>query len=122
MKPRNLTHQLVSLLEKHHLLSANQLLEQLEQHAQPYNKTSVYRALDRLLSEGKICQYVFDGKEAVYEVRAHHHDHAICEQCGIVSSVECHSASLAPSNFKVDHHHTFLYGVCANCQAATSVS
>lgn len=122
MRTRNLTQLLTSLLQQHHLLSANQLVELLAQQSHSYNKTSVYRALDRLLSEGKICQFVLDGKEAVYEVRHEHHDHAICQRCGSVSAVDCDEPEALIPNFKVDHHHTLIYGTCTNCQLANSVS
>lgn len=122
MKTRTLNDHLFSLLAAHHLLSANQLLVLLEKEYQAYNKTSVYRALERLLSEGKICHYVFDGKEAVYELREHHHDHAICESCGAIEAISCHSPTLSLKNFAVDHHHTVVYGTCHHCQSRSVVS
>lgn len=109
---------ILNLLGEKHLLSAMQILESLEQEDRDVNKTSVYRSIEYLLSEGKICQHQFDQTEAVYELREHHHDHLVCSGCGKMIQVEC--VVRLPStlkNFEVDHHHLTLYGRCEACQA-----
>jgi Fur family ferric uptake transcriptional regulator len=113
----NLTTAIEQLLEEKHLLSANEILAVFNSHGHTYNKTSVYRALEQLQKEEKICEHVFSRKEAVYELRDHHHDHLVCQDCGKVEAVECsfnHPKNI--KGFKVDHHHTSLFGVCGNCQ------
>lgn len=102
-----------------HLLTAPALLERLEELGQRFNKTSVYRALDKLLSEGEICRQTFGGNEIVYELREHHHDHAVCTSCGTIQAVECQS-DIKPEikGFKSDHHHVTVFGLCQKCQRA----
>lgn len=107
---------ILSLLEKNHLLSASQMIEEFEKTGESYNKTSVYRALEKLLEQGKICRENFSESEAVYELRSDHHDHAVCTNCETVQAVPCvqHSKRKV-AGFQVDHHHTTLYGLCDNC-------
>lgn len=90
MATHNLEELLVAQLMKHHLLTASQLVENLAQDGKPFNKTSVYRALDRLLAISQICEHYFNAAQGlVYELRSHHHDHVACENCGQVWVSEC---------------------------------
>jgi len=107
---------IIELLTKNHLLSVTQILELLEKNQTQFNKTSVYRALDKLLSEEKVCKQSFGGGEFVYELRAHHHDHAICNKCEKIIAIECDNHEHKEiSGFKISHHHKTLYGLCNNC-------
>jgi Fur family peroxide stress response transcriptional regulator len=98
-------------------LTAPQLLEHLKNKQLQYNKTSVYRALDKLLAQDIICKQNFGDNDIQYELRTSHHDHLVCVVCGNINSVEC---TLQPPNaigdFKVDHHHVTYFGTCQECQ------
>ena len=111
-----LPKKIIKLLEQDHFLTANQIIELIAQSEKKYNKTSVYRALDKLLEENLICKENFGETESMYELRTHHHDHAVCTSCEKIIAVECqsHSEKKVPG-FTVDHHHTTLYGTCTNC-------
>jgi Fur family transcriptional regulator, ferric uptake regulator len=118
MSERNLKQTLVSLLQVNHLLSAGAMLEKLASQGKNYNKTSVYRALDQLELENMVCRHHFNEAEADYELREHHHAHLVCTHCGQVESGEC--TYVEPTSigaFKVDHHHTTLFGTCEKCSA-----
>ncbi|MBU0974890.1 transcriptional repressor [Patescibacteria group bacterium] len=107
---------IIELLTKNHLLSATRMLEMLKTAGENFNKTSVYRALDKLLIEDKICKQAFGDGEFVYQLRNNHRDHAVCTNCEKIIAVECRSSSnIKVSGFKINHHHTILYGLCKNC-------
>jgi Fur family ferric uptake transcriptional regulator len=113
----SLKDQLVQMLEEKHLLSVSEFLDLLKKKGKTYNKTSVYRALEQLLEKEVVCMHYFTTAEASYELRDHHHDHLVCTNCGTVSAGECSFEE--PKNvgsFKVNHHHTTLFGVCGDCQ------
>lgn len=115
----SLRQQLLSLLEKQHLLSVAEMLDWLKKTGKSYNKTSVYRALEQLLSENILCRHYFDEAEALYELREHHHAHLFCRHCGKVFAAE--SSYYPPKEvkgFRVDHYHLTLIGLCPNCQKA----
>ena len=118
MPERNLKKLIVELLSTHHLLSAHQILELLLGQKRHFNKTSVYRALEQLVTAELICPQHFLEAETVYELRAHHHTHLVCEQCGSVAAADCKFSE--PKNidgFQVTHHHVTLMGLCQNCAA-----
>lgn len=116
MPERNLKKLIVELLSAHHLLSAHQILERLSDQKRHFNKTSVYRALEQLVEADQVCPQHFLEAETVYELRAHHHTHLVCERCGSVSAADC--TFTEPKNlggFQVTHHHVTLMGLCQNC-------
>ncbi len=114
----DLTTLITQLLTKQHLLTANQLIQSLQTEGETYNKTSVYRALDKMLAEGKVCKHTFRDNEAVYELRSHHHDHLICQNCGKIETVHCQIDSPPDLHgFIIDHHHLTFFGTCGECQA-----
>lgn len=111
-----LPKKITSLLSKSHLLSVSQMLEKFEMTGDSFNKTSVYRALEKLMSQGKVCKQSFGESEAVYELRQDHHDHAVCTTCQKVTPIDCHDHDFKVPGFEVDHHHTTVYGVCDSCK------
>lgn len=116
MGHRQLTTKILELLTTHHLLSPLDMVTLLDTGKTGYNKTSVYRALEKLQTAGVICKHTFATNEAVYELREHHHDHLVCSQCGRISTAECHiTVPEDIDGFKVDHHHLTLFGKCYNC-------
>ncbi len=111
------TDSVTQLLHQHHLLSAPQLVAHLHKQGRIVNKTSVYRALEKLETEGSICKHNLLDNELVYELRDHHHDHLICTHCGTITTAECQIELPSMVNdFKVNHHHLTVYGLCAECQ------
>ena len=111
-----LSKHIIELLKKSHLLSATKVINLLANSEKKYNKTSVYRALEKLEIEGKICKESFGESEALYEIREDHHDHAVCTNCDTILKVACHSHfNKKIPGFHADHHHTTIYGLCDNC-------
>lgn len=123
MKARNLKQQLTHILKKHHLVSVGELRTYLSKDGFDFNKTSIYRALDKLLEDGVICRHFFGGNEAVYELRkgSAAHAHVSCEKCGRVECLELQSVPQVKdkhklSGFKVTHYHVTLKGICSTCR------
>lgn len=111
-----LAQRIVRLLATKHLLSAGEILNTLNAGEKQWNKTSVYRALDRLVENGDVCQHYFHDSQAVYELSSHHHAHVFCKNCGIVVIAECDYAEEPKvKNFQIDHHHLTLIGICQKC-------
>lgn len=106
------------ILEENHLLSAPDILQKMAKDGTPVNKTSVYRALDKMLAAETICKQIFGSDVVLYELRENHHDHFVCENCGKIEIVAC---ATHPQNsfdgLTVTHHHTTLFGFCENCSA-----
>lgn len=121
MSHRGLTAKITTLLEKKHLLSANQIAAELLKIGDSYNKTSIYRAIEKLLSDGEVCQHHFSETEVSYELREHHHDHVVCTSCGAVTIVDClFEAPPLLAGVAINHHHTTFFGICTNCASKKS--
>jgi Fur family peroxide stress response transcriptional regulator len=115
---RNLDQRITALLRRQHLLTAADISEQLDAHGASYNPTSIYRALQRLLEAGEICEHNF-GTSSSYELRDDHHAHLICNSCGDVTAADCtfvEPTAEELGGFEMEHHHVEVYGVCEGCR------
>jgi Fe2+ or Zn2+ uptake regulation protein len=116
-RPSQLSITITQLLEKHHVLSAKAIGEKLLELGQTFNKTSIYRALEKLQSQHTICQHNFTDNTIVYELANTHHDHLVCTRCGLVAATECQiTTPINIDSFAIDHHHATWFGTCKNCQ------
>lgn len=91
-------------------------------------KTTVYRALDKLVENGHVRRFSADGLDSACYQHAGNdtehcttHFHLRCRVCGTLYHVECtHLKSLGKHllddhGFSVDYGQTVLYGVCKDC-------
>ena len=115
-RPALVGAKILEILHEKHILSATSLILELERLETGVNKTSVYRALEKLVQNGQVCKQVFTNDELVYELRTHHHDHLVCLRCNSVESVRCETkVAKKVKGFIVDHHHTTFFGTCKKC-------
>lgn len=117
-RPAVLATVLTDIFKTHHLLSVTELLALLPAEAgKQYNKTSVYRALEKLEEQGVICQHTFASGETKFELRQEHHDHLVCSHCGKVQTARLDQEVPSMINeFKTDHYHLTVFGLCEACQ------
>lgn len=84
--------------------------------------TSVYRALNQLVSQSDVKPLNFNDGQVRYELNtqhAHHH-HFVCTQCNHIQVLdvcpfEDYVKALPPS-FQVQYHTFDVFGVCQDCQ------
>lgn len=108
--------QITTLLTDHHLLSAVEIQDRLIALKAQFNKTTIYRTLDKMLAEGLVCRQTLANDVTKYELRAHHHDHLVCEKCDSVTAIECSlPTQKVIAGFTISHHHMTLFGVCKRC-------
>ncbi len=111
---------ILSLLGQHHLLTAPELLRKLHKVGRKVNKTSMYRALQILQTQGQVCRQNFEQNEVMYERASSHHDHAVCLECGQITSVECQlSITQGMEGFTSNHHHVTFFGKCSKCSISS---
>lgn len=119
MKKRNLKELLVEMLQKKHYLTVSEMLEQLKKEGSSFNKTSVYRNLDKMLAEAEVCRHSFGTDKVYYELRHehdHHHDHFVCENCKKIDLLDCVvDRNKLPAGYTLEHHHVTLFGICDAC-------
>ena len=117
---------LVNNKAKH--MTADEISGWLKENDIVVGKTTVYRTLEKLVSEGKARKYISEeGKSACFqyvdqEGHCEQHFHLKCTGCGKLIHVQCdYLAELEQHvfehhRFEVDNTKTVLYGVCEECR------
>ena len=104
-------------------LSPQQVLEAARSRAEGLGIATVYRNIKALLEEGWLSAIELPGVPAVYERSGKlHHHHFHCDRCSRVFEVTGCVPSinrLASRRFSVTRHELILYGICAECNAAS---
>ena len=89
---------------------------------------TIYRQLDKLVEQGIVRKYAFDGKTcACYqyiedEEQCRSHFHLKCLSCGKLIHLDCeHLAELTrhiedEHDFEIDYSQTVFYGRCSDCK------
>lgn len=104
-------------------ISIPEIIEKLDIGKIAYNKSSVYREINKLLSEELIIEIdLLEGKKR-YELNNHiHHHHALCTKCGSVicveipnNLVEVEDKLFKQKGFKVSKHILEFFGHCEKC-------
>lgn len=77
--------------------------------------STIYRTLEELVKE-KIASVYTNNGVTYYEIAKHHHDHAVCDECGKIEHIPC-SVTKTPSvrGWKVSGHEIIWRGRCATC-------
>jgi Fur family transcriptional regulator, stress-responsive regulator len=80
------------------------------------DKVTIYRNLDKFVSEGVVKTFNFGGNEALYEYQPHPHHHAVCTDCDRVIHFTAPDEKirklLGLKNFKVTELEVMVKGVC----------
>lgn len=116
---------LIAARDRH--ITADELVEELR--GDGVGRSTVYRALERLVDKGEVRKYRLDDGGSCYQYtggddacREHHH--LMCLRCGRLFHTECGfldelSAHIMKDHkFRLDTSRTVLYGVCEKCAEA----
>ncbi len=104
-------------------MTADDIIKALRAKGEKIGAATVYRNLDKLLSQGLVRKYI-GGDSACYSFEGencHRHFHLKCSSCGRLIHLECEhidrlSAHIADEHgFSVDKSKTVLYGLCREC-------
>ena len=116
---------LIQNKERH--VTADEILAALHGENALVGKTTIYRYLDKLVSQGIVRRYFIEGgKSACYQYMEQNpncieHYHLKCTDCGRLVHLECDYLGKMDSHirdqhdFLVDHSKTVLYGKCGSC-------
>lgn len=99
------------------------LLEKVRESKPSIGYATVYRTLMLLVDAGIAHQRHFQEGQSLFELDTEdHHDHLICENCGVIKEfenemIERLQLDVAKSfGFKLTGHKMELYGICKICQ------
>ena len=111
------------ILKNNNPLSSLEIQKLLLRKKISANKTTIYRELEFLKSQGLIDEVHFSDKIRRYEVSIGHHHHAVCLKCGRVEHIKLEEELLKAqkiiekkNKFKIVNHSLEFYGFCHNCQ------
>lgn len=117
----------VFLAEEGHI-SSEELYQKVKRDYKGIGQATVYRTL-KLLADSGLAKVVEFGDGALrYEILygQSHHDHLICERCGVNvevvnPAIERLQEEVANRHgFKLTGHKLYLYGICPDCQKKAS--
>ena len=108
-------------------LTAEEISAFLKAEGEAVGMATIYRNLEKLVTEGKIRRYRLDeGESACYQYigdgSCHEHFHLKCIGCGEVIHLECgyldelNSHLLSHHDFHLDRTKIVLYGLCSECE------
>lgn len=107
--------------------TVNEIAEYFEKQDIAIGITTIYRHLDRFLTEGIVQKYILDGKlGACFQYigegeEDHTHFHLKCEICGQLIHLQCKTLStfgthiLEEHGFAINPLKTVFYGTCSKC-------
>ena len=112
-----------AIAHSQHHISAEQILEIVQQHTSAVNLATVYRTLEMLTAQGLVSRLDLGDGCVVYATSYHGpHVHLVCRLCGhVVDADHQITASLGQQladqyHFWADLTHISILGVCNFCQ------
>ena len=86
--------------------------------------SSVFRAAEKLATEGQIRKLLLEDGRTRFELFGAHHDHLLCRRCGKLVPVPCiiaeekFAALERDADIVIQDHHLVLSGLCSECRRA----
>jgi Fur family ferric uptake transcriptional regulator len=100
-------------------LSVDEILVLARKQVATLDQATVYRNLKRFIEEGWLIRVATPDHGVFYELaEGGHHHHFHCRDCERIFDMPgcgLNSEKQAPSNFQVEDHDVFLYGLCPDC-------
>lgn len=104
-------------------LSTEELYASVKTLDSSVGQATVYRTMKLLCDSGLAREVQFGDGVSRYEQRlgSEHHDHLICERCGLTIEVvdedieNLQEALARRHGFTPTRHHLYLYGICPTC-------
>lgn len=105
--------------------TAEEILHDARKLHKNVSLATVYRTLKLLQNQGLVIAHNFSDGHKFFEPLDHllHHDHLICQQCGLITEffneeLEVLQESIAKNHkFTIHHHRMELYGLCHKCRS-----
>lgn len=125
LRKTNLTEDILRILQDADTpLTVSHIRDLLESEGKSPNKTTVYRQLENMESQGVIYALMLQPNLLHYELSGDHHHHFVCDSCDMVECVHDDKLESAIHHLEKDlgdhrtivQHHFHVSGVCQDCQ------
>jgi Fur family ferric uptake transcriptional regulator len=114
---------LETLRKEHSHLTSHEVFAQIQQQLPAVNQSTVYRALERLVKNGKVSVSDMGTGSEVYELaEGEIHHHIVCQSCGKIITLRHEEVDSfftemeQKTGFHIVTNHLVLFGECADCQ------
>ena len=115
---------ILDILKKHHgPIDVASLLEKVRAHMPTINKTTIYRALEKLLSEKQISEVHLKNRKIFYEIMGDHHHHLVCTSCDRIEEIhlphhleEIEKDLEQQTGYEISSHQLDFFGICSTCK------
>ncbi|MCL4407122.1 MAG: transcriptional repressor [Thermotogae bacterium] len=102
---------------EHHLLTPQELFEDISKRGVKVGLTTVYRMMNSLMEMNLARNYSIEGELRYIFCPPYHHHHLICLKCLKVEDVfDCPVKNFKIEGFKVQSHQLDFFGICEDCQ------
>ena len=113
----------------HYHFTVQEIYNYLKQINSPVGTTTIYRYLEKLISDGVVKKYILDGENCAYFEYVGEMDkeidkfHFKCNKCGDLFHFECsqlknlYTHFLKEHNMNIDLLKTIYYGICDKCNS-----
>ena len=108
--------------------TAEDVRRHFEKRETPLGSATIYRQLEKLVSDGRLVKYFIDEKSAACfeytgedSAKESAHFHIKCEKCGTLIHLDCEELDKLTTHLKSEHGitlnplRTVFYGVCKSC-------
>jgi len=124
MRSSSITNAILALLKGQHThLTAAEIYDALHTNYTAINRSTVYRALKRLVDAGEVSISDIGKDSQVYELfTGVPHHHLVCQSCNRIFMLEdgivgdFFQGVESAKGFKVVTNHLILYGICDQCR------
>lgn len=89
--------------------------------------STLFRAVERLVAEGRLRKVRLEDAPARYEHTGAHHDHLHCTECNALVPVPCLARQIdvaaleRATGFSIATHDIVLDGICPSCRAQPTI-
>ncbi|GHH29628.1 Fur family transcriptional regulator [Lentzea cavernae] len=114
----------LAALGRHPHADADHLVRAVREELGSVSTQAVYDVLTAL-SEALLVRRIETGPRALFELRAHAHDHVLCRECGALADVEP-GGTTPPAlpqahGFRVDETEVLHRGLCPSCRPGEQI-
>lgn len=111
------------LIEARQPLSSSEILAKLKKDIPSLNRSTIYRELMFLCSNGILKEVMISGHPPLYEIVSGHYHHLVCTKCQRVKAIkmdkhleDAEKEIGRHEGFKITDHSLEFYGLCSECR------
>ena len=112
-----------TLSRRHAHLTSLQIFDAIRDQLPAVNQSTIYRALERLVHNGRVSVSDMGTGSAVYERMSDQmHHHLVCQKCGQILTIDHEdvegffSLLEEKTRYKILTNHLVLFGICKACK------